>query len=377
MSALADLQSPPVVAQPMLARWLAAWSQLNRHHALGLTLAILLTTAIDISAMADKLGKPGVVSLVGFDLFTSILLFSISLLVWSAAVHGLAPRGQARTRALAVAVVASALLAALVVVPAYKALGIPEVVWEMMGKKKEVPPMWLAIIGNTFHLGLFSFFFIAIAEIMQRRASTHAAVLASQREQASVAREVLESRLAAMQAQVEPQFLFNSLVAIEALYRKNAGAAAENLDRLIQYLRVALPRLREPGSTIGAELDLVRAYLAVVTSLHGGRPTLTVTMGHDCGDARFYPMLLLPLIQRAVRGHDSALPESIRIGVQKVGHEVAIVTRIACAGGCAEDFELARVRERLCGLYGERAALDCTELDPDTTQFTLRVPASR
>ena len=75
--------------------------------------------------------------------------------------------------------------------------------------------------------------------------------------------------------------------------------------------------------------------------------------------------------------HDSALPESIRIGVQKVGHEVAIVTRIACAGGCAEDFELARVRERLCGLYGERAALDCTELDPDTTQFTLRVPASR
>ncbi len=137
---------------------------------------------------------------------------------------------------------------------------------------------------------------------------------------------------------------------------------------------MALPRLREPGSTVGAELDLVRAYLAVVTSLHGGRPTLTVTVGEPCSAARFYPMLLLPLIQRAVRGQDEALPESIRIGVQQAGNEVVIVTRIECAGGCDEDFELARVRDRLAGLYGDRARLECVELDSNTTQFTLRVP---
>jgi LytS/YehU family sensor histidine kinase len=81
------------------------------------------------------------------------------------------------------------------------------------------------------------------------------------------------------------------------------------------------------------------------------------------------------LIQRAVREQDGALPESIRIGVQKIGTDVVIVTRIARGGGCAEDFELARVRERLAGLYGDRAALDCVELETDTTQFTLRVPA--
>jgi LytS/YehU family sensor histidine kinase len=178
-----------------------------------------------------------------------------------------------------------------------------------------------------------------------------------------------------MQAQVEPQFLFNALVAIEALYQKDPEAAADNLDRLIQYLRVALPRLREPGSTIAAELDLVRAYLAVVTSLHAGRPALTVTAGDDCAGARFYPMLLLPLIQRAVRDPNGPLPESIRIGASKVGSDVVIVARMACAGGCVEDFELARVRERLTGLYGDRAALDCTALEDGTTQFTLRVPA--
>jgi LytS/YehU family sensor histidine kinase len=243
-----------------------------------------------------------------------------------------------------------------------------------MGRKRALPPVWIAILGNTFHLGLFSLLFVVALEILHRRAATMSAIHAARQEQSSIARAALESRLAAMQAQVEPQFLFNALVAIETLYQRNVAAAADNLDRLIQYLRVALPRLREPGSTVGAELDLVRAYLAVVTSLHGGRPTLTVTVGEACSAARFYPMLLLPLIQRAVRGQEDALPESIRIGVQQAGNEVVIVTRIACAGGCDEDFELARVRERLAGLYGDRARLECVELDSSTTQFTLRVP---
>ena len=88
-------------------------------------------------------------------------------------------------------------------------------------------------------------------------------------------------RLASMQAQVEPQFLFDSLVDIEKLYRRDASRAADDLDRLISYLRVALPRLRESGSTIEAEIELVQAYLAVVTSLHGGRPALSITLPEE------------------------------------------------------------------------------------------------
>jgi LytS/YehU family sensor histidine kinase len=275
-----------------------------------------------------------------------------------------------------IAAVASGLLSAAIVVPTSNAAGIPEIVHALMGKKRPGPPLWVDILGNTVHYALFAALFVLVAEALQRRSATSSAILAARREQAAVAHEVLESRLAAMQAQVEPQFLFNSLVGIEALYRKDGDAAAENLDRLIEYLRVALPRLRAPGSTVAGEIDLVRAYLAVVTSLHGGRPALSVTVGDGCADARFYPMLLLPLIQRAVREPDDHLPESIRIDVQKLHGDVVVETRIACSGGCVEDFELARVRERLDGLYGDRATLACAELDGNTTQFTLRVPAA-
>ena len=365
-----------MVQRPMFARWADAWSRLNRRHALGVALAILLMSAVDLGTMADKLDRPGVMNILAFDLFVAVALFSITLLAWSAAVAGRPPRGPERTRAVVMAVIASGVLSAAIVVPTMNAAGIPELVHELMGKKRPVPPLWVGILGNTVHLGLFAALFVIVAEVLQRRSATSAAILAARREQAAVAHEVLESRLAAMQAQVEPQFLFNSLVGIEELYRKDAGAAADNLDRLIEYLRVALPRLRAPGSTIAGEIDLVRAYLAVVTSLHGGRPALSVTVGDGCADARFYPMLLLPLIQRAVREPDDHLPESIRIDVRKLHSDVVIETRIACSGGCVEDFELARVRERLDGLYGDRASLACAELDGNTTQFTLSVPAA-
>jgi Histidine kinase len=376
VSAAAPL-APGAADQRASMRRLWAWARFDRRHGLALALGTLLVAVHDISLLSDKFARPGVGKIMAFDVFSTLVMFSITLLVWSAATAGHASTGPARNRALALAIVVSGVLASLVIVPLMNALGILEIWADVIGRKRPVPPLPVAILGNIFHLGLFSFLFVVALEILQRRAATVSAMLASQQEQTTIVCAALESRLAAMQAQVEPQFLFNALVAIEALYQRNAATAADNLDRLIQYLRVALPRLREPGSTVGAEIDLVRAYLAVVTSLHEGRPALSVTVGDLCGAARFYPMLLLPLIQRAVRAQDGKLPESIRIGVEKVGNNVVIVTRLACAGGCDEDFELARVRERLTGLYGDRAALECVELDSGSTQFTLRVPADR
>ena len=179
-----------------------------------------------------------------------------------------------------------------------------------------------------------------------------------------------------MQAQVEPRFLFDTLVDIEALYERDPQRAAANLDRLITYLRAALPRLRETGSTVEAELELVQAYLEVVTAVHGGRPVLTATLADECRASRFYPMLLLPLIQRAVRHPSGVLPERISIDVRREPGQTVIALRIALPGGCADDPELARVRERLAGLYGGAAKLECVEADGRSTELTLRIPAA-
>jgi LytS/YehU family sensor histidine kinase len=86
-------------------------------------------------------------------------------------------------------------------------------------------------------------------------------------------------------------------------------------------------------------------------------------------------MLLLPLIQRAARHPSGVLPDSIEIDVRREPGQTVIALRIALAGGCADDPELARVRERLAGLYGDAATLECVETGGDSTELTLRIPA--
>ncbi len=358
------------------ATWWHGWSRMRWMHLGAVAIASLLMTVISGSIWVDKLDKPGVWRVMIFDFIGSALLFGITMLAWVAATYQAPSHGPARTRRLAWAVVVAAVISAAITVPMMSTLGVHELVWSLLGSmKKELPPLWLAMIGHTTIYATFSFLFVAVAEVLLRRRSTTSALQATQRAQATIAREVLESRLAAMQAQVEPQFLFDSLVDIETLYRQDAARAANDLDRLITYLRVALPRLREPGSTIEAEIDLVHAYLAVVTSLHGGRPALSVTLPDECRCARFYPMLLLPLLQRAVRQPSGQLPETIKIGISRIESQIVIVLRFGLPDQCDDDPELVRVRERLTGLFGRAATLECDQIG-EITQITMRVPAA-
>jgi hypothetical protein len=341
-------------------------------HLVAVLLATLVTSVLDFAVLFDKLGKPGIWKIFAFEPFTSILIYGSALMAWLVVASD--PSERTRWSKLVVASVLSAAVATTISMPISDAFGIDEVWRAVMEKTKPMPPDWLRFIGGTAQLSLFAFLFIAAAQNIRQRSATQRAVFAAQRAQANIAREVLEARLIAMQAQVEPQFLFDSLVDIEKLYRKDASQAAQDLDRLINYLRVALPRMREAGSTIEAEIDLVKAYLAVVTSLHAGRPELYVTLPQECRVARFYPMLFLPLVQRAVRQPSGVPPASIRMGISRIDDEVVTVLRFDDPAGCADDAELVRVRERLAGLYGGAASLDCTERD-GMVQLTMRVPA--
>jgi LytS/YehU family sensor histidine kinase len=286
-------------------------------------------------------------------------------------------RSRSRTTRVVYALLGAGALATVAVVGVWQLSGGGEIVAQMAAKKGKAPPaLPLMLLTEYINMLLLGGIVFAVAEMMQRRSRTQHEFEAVQRRRGTLEHQVLQSRLAAMQAQVEPRFLFDTLVDIEALYERDPQRAAANLDRLIAYLRAALPRLRESGSTVEAEIDLVKAYLQVVTALHDGRPALTATLAEECRTSRFYPMLLLPLVQRAVRHPSGHLPATISIDVHREAGHTVVVLRIALAGGCADDPELGRVRERLAGLYGDAAKLDCVELAGEATELTMRIPAS-
>ncbi len=372
---------------PLVGPVWAAWRSITRREvltasAIGVGIGLLMgLTSLEYIAGENA---PPFIKLVGSFVLLPVAIALIALLFWVVA-DRTPHEGMARYRRLAVALLLATLTVAWVLPPVLEAVFGPSQMTDRMREKlhkegKELPA-YLDQLQTMLNGLIYGGLVFLLVEVRRRRYRTNAALAAILRQRAVMARRVFESRLAAMQAQVEPQFLFNTLVDIEALYERDPKSAARILDDLITYLRVALPRLRETGASAGThladEIDLVRAYLEVVSARHGGRPQARFVVEPECAQARFYPMLLLPLVQRGVRGAGQDEPppaDRVEITAKRVHDDVFVALRVHAAGLCEDHPELARVRERLEGLYGGRATLYCGEPKPGITDFTLKIP---
>lgn len=191
----------------------------------------------------------------------------------------------------------------------------------------------------------------------------------------------LESRLQAMQARVEPQFLFNTLLQIERLYQFDPELAAHMLDDLIAYLRAAMPLMRDTSSTVAQEFELARAYLDIVRLRLGERLAVNIETPVGGEDIRMPPMMLLPLIDHAiVRGFASQSAEgaiSIRSAVQAGRLHLTIADSGAGFVPGPGGEGLDAIRERLTALYGDRGTLRLAGSDSTFTEAVLDIPLER
>jgi hypothetical protein len=356
-----------------------AWQRLERRHWAYALLAAAIYAAVNLLWSLDysESKKPVDAVFVAMSGIGPILTALMVVLAWAIADSG-DDRRMARWQRVGLAVALAGGVACVLMTYLLVTTGaLTTLERELAAKGEKLPPHWLGAVGDWISTMALFGLFVAFGEMHLARERIEAQARDVMRAQSKVAREVLESRLAAMQAQVEPQFLFDSLVDVRALYERAPTVGAATLDRLITYLRVALPRLRESGSTVEAEVQLVRAYVSVVAARHDGRPRLAVSVAPEAGEARFYPMLLLPLVQRAVResaARAPALPAHISLTVRRASSHVVARLRFDAPGLCAEDSDLARVRQRLAGLYRGEAALECSEASPGQTEFALTVP---
>jgi hypothetical protein len=188
----------------------------------------------------------------------------------------------------------------------------------------------------------------------------------------------LESRLQAMQARVEPQFLFNTLGQVERLYEREPAQAGRMLDDLIAYLRAAMPHMRDTSSTIAQEMDLARAYLDIIRLRWGNRLEFAIDVTPWTGDVRMPPMMLLPLLDRSIgeRIEPSGAHQAITILAD--AHDgrlrVTIFHRGAAFADDASGDGMASIRERLAALYGANASLQLRRTDACATEVVLDIP---
>ena len=188
----------------------------------------------------------------------------------------------------------------------------------------------------------------------------------------------LESRLQAMQARVEPQFLFNTLVQVERLYELDAELAARMLDDLIAYLRAAMPLMRDTSSTVAQEFELARAYLDIVRVRLGKRLAVTIQAPPGSDEIRLPPMMLLPLIDHAiVRGFAPTNAEgAISIRTDVTSDRLRLAITDSGAGFVPETGGegLTAIRERLTALYGDKGTLQFRQSDSTSSEAVLDIP---
>jgi len=194
------------------------------------------------------------------------------------------------------------------------------------------------------------------AELVARDATLKADV-------ATLERRLTEAQMAALQAQVEPHFLFNTLALIGRLIETDPPEAAKVHAHLIAYLRSALPQMRSSGgATLGKQLELSKAYLAIMQARMKERLAMRFEVPDFLGSAPFPPMMLQTLIENAIK---HGLEPKIAGGTIVVRARVEGATLMVdvCDDGVGIDLHadegvgLANIRERLHLLYGAQAEL--------------------
>ncbi len=191
--------------------------------------------------------------------------------------------------------------------------------------------------------------------------------------------ELSAARLQLLQAQVEPHFLFNSLANLRRLQHTDVPAARQMLGALLRYLEEALPRLREPGTTLGREAELVRAYLALHQVRMGARLHVVIDVPDELRSQPVPPMMLLTLAENAIKHGLQPCVAGGELRVAAGVNDGRLVLTVADTGrgmGSASGggLGLANLRARLKALHGNAAILSLRLNEPSGVVATITMP---
>jgi LytS/YehU family sensor histidine kinase len=216
--------------------------------------------------------------------------------------------------------------------------------------------------------------------IFYYRGETLRADLQSERRRAAEAlQSETSAKLALLQAQIEPHFLFNTLANAQSVIESDPKTAKLILEHLNHYLRVSLGRTRQAASTLGDEINLVSALLAISALRLGERLRFTIDVPDALKQAQLPPLLLQPLVENALEhGIDPAVNGGeIRIEARRDNDSLCLRvtdTGVGFNASSPEGVGLANVRGRLSSLYGERGRLALYDHTPHGVVAEISLP---
>ena len=232
---------------------------------------------------------------------------------------------------------------------------------------------------------LFAAAFVLAPQVVTRLQQADAARIAERNAErlrvTALERSLALSELKTLQAQIEPHFLYNVLANVQSMVKLAPDTADAMLMHLIDYLKLALPSMRGGESTVGAELELARAYLAIAQLRFGDRLQARVNCDAALASNTMPPMLLLPLVENAVKHGVEPKPGAVQVHVNVSAANGALTFQVRDTGaGFTHDagsgVGIANVRERLAALFKNGASVSVEAQASGGVVATLMLPIS-
>lgn len=225
----------------------------------------------------------------------------------------------------------------------------------------------------------------AIVYLRAQRVAVANRQLSSEKRESDVSRQLTETRLRMLQAQIEPHFLFNTLASAQQLAQKGSPDAAQLIGHLVRFLRTSIPSMREDKGALKREFEQIGAYLSIMQTRMGDRLAFSISADPQVEEFSLPPALVMTLAENAIKHGIEPAEHGGRIDVHAELREGQIVITVADTGvgfNSTDSREvggglgLSNIAQRLQAIYGDAARVKLTQNTPCGCVATLTLPAS-
>lgn len=242
---------------------------------------------------------------------------------------------------------------------------------------QEHPQAVLLSLSSALFFGLIgNYFFVSQSRMSDALAEVRAEKLLRIEQEALAAK----AELRLLQARIEPHFLFNTLSVVVELIDSQPASARQMLLNLVTLLRSAMANTRRESITLGEELDLVRAYLDIMSIRMNSRLSYTIDVDKSLHTLLLPPLLLQPLVENCLRHGLEPKAEGGWVSISCQLTDGLLHCEIADNGrglsGNAAGTGLGSIHERLHNRYGRQAGLSLTENQGGGVIARLHLPVT-
>ncbi len=206
-------------------------------------------------------------------------------------------------------------------------------------------------------------------------------------ESAALRAQLAEARFTALQNQLNPHFLFNTLNAVAALVDRDPPGVRRMIARLSDLLRATLEPTSEPEVPLSRELTLTGRYLEILEIRFQGRLQTSVDAPPELHSALVPQLVLQPLIENAMKHAVSrtSAPSRIDVMARRDGYDLVLTVADTGPGGAESanttgeimpgtGIGLSNTRARLAQLYDDECELALAPNERGGTTVTIRLP---